>query len=158
MPIAKRRSEVCPRQEFFDGDSGNLKFEVVFNDMVGYLLREIADLHERVTRGLNTTIVVQGISREKLVALQQKFAEAVEAADAADVDLVNGQVDALLGEVRKKVDIFLSSPLNFALQSEIDGVLDRVKAVLDSQREKSLRRQRDIILRVLLDDEDLRQT
>lgn len=157
MPIAPRRMDAQPRQEWFEDGTGDITLEIGFHPEHGYFTREIWNHDERTTRGQNTAIVIEKLSRERVVQLQLKIALGLQAAYQSDGEFLRQQIEGLIEALRDEVTSLISDPTNLNRVHQAKDPLNAIGVQLERRRSEALASQRNVVLGVLLEDEQLKQ-
>lgn len=159
MPLAgPRRSDAQPRQEYFDDHTGAITLEIGFHPVHGVFVSEIFEMKDRRTHGENTAIMIETLSRVRADELRSKITTALAASYEKDAGSLRTDVDMLLSTLRVRLDAFIGDPTNIERVVDAKEPLLLIGLALDQRRKDALLRQRNVVLGVLLDDLQLKQT
>lgn len=157
MPIAPRRPDNYPREEWFSDKSGPLILEIAFENPHGFEMREISSFEQRVTRGQPTAIVIDGLSRARIGEIRGKIDAAIAAAREKQAPAIKEAVTALTETLNHEVAQWAGNLEKLDIKARIDEISAAIQQVIDTNRKKAFDRDRGLILDVLFEIEGLKQ-
>lgn len=157
MPLGKRRPDEEPRQEYFEDNTGAITLEIGFDLVHGFFMGEVFNFDQRRTRGQDTAILIEKISRPRIAELYRKIVEALAKDNEKHGVSLTTVVDSLLYDLRLKIDAFVDDPVNLDESVEAKSSFVLIARAVDEHRAEALQRQRHVVLSVLLDDQQLKR-